>query len=88
MHVSGEEVDEWSAGVEASVFDTQYDVQWVEEGRLTGEPLKMPRTELFRKKPVVTKPMLKPWIAEIAACEPVQVCISSSLKSSMCCDLL
>ena len=62
------------AGVEASVFDTQYDVQWMADGHLTGEPLRMPRTELFRKKPVVAKPMLKTWIAEVAACETVQVC--------------
>ena len=61
------------AGVEASVFDTQYDVQWVADGRLTGEPLRMPRTELFRKKPVVAKPMLKTWIAEVASCETIQV---------------
>lgn len=56
------------------MFDTQYDVQWMADGRLTGEPLRMPRTELFRKKPVVAKPMLKTWIAEVAACETVQVC--------------
>ena len=61
------------AGVEASVFDTQYDIQWVADGRPTGEPLRMPRTELFRKKPVVAKPMLKTWIAEISSCETIQV---------------
>ena len=63
-----------AVGVEASVFDTQYDVQWLADGRIAGEPLRMPRTELFRKKAVVTKPMLKTWIAEVAACESVQVC--------------
>lgn len=61
------------AGVESSVFDTQYDIQWIADGRLTGEPVKMPRTDLFRKKPVVAKPMLKAWIAEVAACEIIQV---------------
>lgn len=59
-------------GMEASVFDTQYDVQWVADGQLSGESVRMPRTDLFRKKPVVTKPMLKAWIAEVAACENVQ----------------
>ncbi|DBA80639.1 TPA: hypothetical protein ACH3X1_007887 [Trebouxia sp. C0004] len=59
-------------GVEGSVFDTQYDVQWVAAGQLSGEPIRMPRTDLFRKKPVVTKPMLKTWIAEVALCEMIQ----------------
>ena len=63
-----------AAGVEASVFDTQYNVQWMVNGHVTGEPLRMPRTELFRKKPVVTKPMLKTWIADVASCETIQVC--------------
>lgn len=69
------------AGVEASVFDTQYDIQWVAEGRLTGEPVKMPRTDLFRKKPVVTKPMLKAWIAEVASCDIIQVKYASRVCS-------
>ncbi|KAL0037869.1 hypothetical protein WJX79_002900 [Trebouxia sp. C0005] len=59
-------------GVEASVFDTQYDVQWVAAGHLPGQPIRMLRTDLFRKKPVVTKPMLKTWIAEVASCETIQ----------------
>ncbi|KAL3155881.1 hypothetical protein ABBQ32_012881 [Trebouxia sp. C0010 RCD-2024] len=59
-------------GVEASVFDTEYDVQWMADGRSTGELQRMPRTELFRKKPVVAKLMLKTWIAEVATCETVQ----------------
>lgn len=62
------------AGVEASVFDTEYDVQWMADGRSTGESQRMPRTELFRKKPVVAKLMLKTWLAEVASCETVQVC--------------
>ena len=56
------------------MFDTQYDIQWAREGHLAGEAVRMPRTDLFRKKPVVTKPMLKAWIAEVATCETIQVC--------------
>ncbi len=63
------------------MFDTQYDIQWVAEGRLTGEPVKMPRTDLFRKKPVVTKPMLKAWIAEVASCDIIQVKYASRVCS-------
>lgn len=55
------------------MFDTEYDVQWLVDGRSTGDPHRMPRTELFRKKPVVTKLILKTWIAEVASCENVQV---------------
>jgi len=68
--------------VEASVFDTQYDVQWVAAGHLPGQLIRMPRTDLFRKKPVVTKPMLKTWIAEVASCEMIQVTACVSLTSS------
>ena len=60
------------------MFDTQYDVQWIADGQLSGESIRMPRTDLFRKKPVVTKPMLKAWIAEVAACENIQVCCALS----------
>ena len=74
-----------SAGMEASVFDTQYDVQWVADGQLSGEAVRMPRTDLFRKKPVVTKPMLKAWIAEVAACENIQVCALSKCLCTMKC---
>lgn len=61
------------AAGEVNVFDTRYDVQWVVDGRLTGEPINLPRTELFRKKPAVTKPIIKAWVPEVATCEVVQV---------------
>ena len=61
-----------SAG-EVNVFDTRYDIQWVVDGRLTGDPINLPRTELFRKKPVVTKPIIKAWLPEVATCETIQV---------------
>ena len=61
------------AAGEVNVFDTRYDVQWVVDGRLSGEPISLLRTELFRKKPVVTKPIIKAWLPEVASCEVIQV---------------
>ena len=58
---------------EVNVFDTRYDVQWLLDGRLSGEPANLPRLEMFRKKPVVTKPIMKAWLPDVAACETIQV---------------
>ena len=60
-----------------NVFDTRYEVQWLVDDRLSGEPVNLPRTELFRKKPVVTKPIIKAWLPEVATCETIQVLLSS-----------
>lgn len=78
LHVHADEIDE------LQVLDMEYEVEWLQPGEdeIEGVREVLARGQIGRKRSPLTRLLLKSWLQEAAACEPLEVPQHSCFASS------